>query len=183
MSQTLENLGPYASYQYPAIVGMKADSMFDNVDTFACDDEEGIDFGVVVSSETTGTIRVKTGGGVEHVRGMALHDHIIGSRGGYMKYDAVSTLTRGRLWARVSDPEGIEDGVQVSYDEETGEVAVAGTKLPNATFRSKAVSLPDASQVVWATGIMTYAAIVELHHPFPVAASASPPVTNGGTNG
>jgi hypothetical protein len=172
MSQTLENLGPYQYYQYPAMVGMKADSMFDNVDSFACG-ATSIPFGVVVSSNPANGIIIRPGGTVPNVRGISLHDHLVGSRGHYWEYDAVSTLTRGRVWAKIKAGEAItnmRDGLAVFYDTATGEITATGTRLPNAVFRSNAIALPDAAQVVWATGAMQYSAIVELHHPNPPTA-------------
>jgi hypothetical protein len=88
------------------------------------------------------------------------------SHEGYLRFDPVSTLTRGRVWAHVRNPARIEDGVAVRYDPATGEVqAVGGLAVPNARFRSIALSLPDAAAVMqWAGGTLTYGAVVELHH-------------------
>jgi hypothetical protein len=160
------------------MIGMKADSMDDNVDTFAA--AAPIPVGVVVSRVAPADMKVQAGGAA--MVGIALHDHIIGSRGGYLQYDAVSVLTRGRVWAKVSDATNVEDGTYVHYDPATGMVAAGtGTKLINAVFRSKAVPLPDVNQVVWGDGTSPLGAIVELHYPFAdqaatttAAAEASP---------
>ena len=173
MSQSVSNLGPYGIYQYPAIIGMKADSMEDNVDTLACD-ADTIAFGVVVGFSEQGTQKIRTGG--ERPRGISVHDHLVGSRMSYHRYEPVSTLTRGRVWAKVSNATGVEDGAAVHYNETTGEVAASGgSALLNAVFRSGAISLPDAAQTAWGAGAMSLGAVVELHYPF-----AEPAEGNGG---
>jgi hypothetical protein len=166
MSQSV-TAGPYHAYQGQAIIGMKADSMDDNVDTFAA--AAPIPVGVVVSRVAAFDMKVQAGGTA--MVGIALHDHIIGSRGGYIQYDAVSVLTRGRVWAKVKDATNVEDGVYVHYDPATGEVGTTGTKLVNAVFRSKAVPLPDVNEVVWGDGTSPLGAIVELHYPLADPAS------------
>jgi hypothetical protein len=83
------------------------------------------------------------------------------------------------VWARVKDDaaaDAIDDGAAVSYDATTGEVSSTGTALPNAVFRSKAVAIANAAEVMFLTGGTVKAAVVELHHPFPGAAG-------GGGNG
>src|SRR3954464_13846056 len=166
MSQTITG-GPYNAYQSQAMIGMKADSMDDNVDTFAA--AAPIPVGVVVSRVAPADMKVQAGGAA--MVGIALHDHIIGSRGGYLQYDAVSVLTRGRVWAKVSSATNVADGVYVHYDPATGEVGTTGTKLVNAVFRSAAVSLPDVNEVVWGDGLTSLGAIVELHYPLADPAS------------
>jgi hypothetical protein len=160
MSQTITG-APYSAYQSQAMVGMKADSMDDNVDTFAA--SAPIPIGVVVSRTAAFAQTVQAGGTAQV--GIALHDHTIGSRGGYIQYDAVSVLTRGRVWAKLSSATNVDDGVYVHYNPVDGVCAASGTKLLNAVFRSKAASLPDATQAVWGTGVTTLAAVVELHYP------------------
>jgi hypothetical protein len=166
MSQTITG-APYSAYQSQAMIGMKADSMDDNVDTFAA--AAPIPVGVVVSRVAPFDLKVQAGGTA--MVGIALHDHTIGSRGGYIQYDAVSVLTRGRCWVRLSSATNVDDGVYVHYNPADGTCAATGTKLLNAVFRSKAASLPDASQVVWGSGVTTLGAVVELHYPLADPAS------------
>src|SRR4051812_933419 len=165
MSQTV-TAGPYNAYQSQAMIGMKADSMDDNVDTFAA--AAPIPFGVVVSRVSTANLKVQKGGTA--FVGIAIHDHIIGSRAGYIQYDAVSVLTRGRVWAKLKSAVNVQDGAYVGFDATTGEVsawpAPGGTKLLNAVFRSASASLPDAAQVIWGDGTTSLGAVVELHYPF-----------------
>lgn len=158
----------FTTYQPPAIIGMKADSMDDNVDTFAAN--SAIPFGVVVGRTGAGLKTIGAGGSA--VVGIAIHDHTVGSRQTYTQYDAVSVLTRGRVWARVSsgDQAACADGVVCNYRTADGTVtpsAVAAgiVALPHAVFRSAAVQLPDTEQVVWGTGVLTWAAVVEMHYP------------------
>jgi hypothetical protein len=164
----------YDQLQPIAFVGMKVDSMEDNVESWAA--EGDIPFGCVCNfADATvggrGTRKVSINNTpVGPVAGIALHDHVIGTYGpGYRLYDAVSVLTRGRVWAAV-DPVAapIQEGEPVSYMPTTGFVTVgaAGGALviPNATFRSKAYSVPP----IWPsnTAGASIIAIVELHYPF-----------------
>ena len=78
--------------------------------------------------------------------GIALHDHLIGSRAGYHQYDAVSVLTRGKAWCQVAPgaEAPIDDGIYVGFDPATGMVnSTGGAVLPNAVFRSKAIAVYD----------------------------------------
>ena len=135
MSQSVTH-GPYSVYQSQAMIGMKADSMNDNVDTFAA--AAPIPFGVAVGRVAPFDMKVQAGGTA--FVGVAIHDHIIGSRGGYLQYDAVSVLTRGRCWVRLNDPLNVADGVYAHFDPATGEFYAAaggpGIKMINAVFRS-----------------------------------------------
>lgn len=157
--------GPYTPYQGYAIPGMKADSMFDNVDSYSA--RAAINFGVVVGS--TGTT-IKVGASNTNMKGIALHDHLIGSRGGYNENDAVSVLTRGRAWARVAGAgTGIADGAKV-FVTTAGLVqatnAGGGVEMPNAKFRGPTVALGSAADVVWGgTAGNVNCAVVELHDP------------------
>jgi hypothetical protein len=153
----------YAMYMQRALPGMKGDSMDDNVDTFACG-PTSFGFGLVVGRTAPHLLTVMMGG--PDPVGLSLHDHTIASRGGYTQYDAVSVLTRGRAWCQVTvGAEGpIDDGIYVSYDPATGMVSsAAGTALPNAVFRSKAVPFYDINYVN-----STFIALVEMHYPLAV---------------
>ena len=79
----------------------------------------------------------------------------------------------------MSDATNVDDGVYVHFNPADGTVnAGTGTKILNAVFRSKAVSLPDVNEVVWGDGTLTLGAIVELHYPF-----ADPAATVAGALG
>jgi hypothetical protein len=162
MSQSV-TYDPYGYYMPQAFVGMKADSMFDNVDTHPCG-EEPIDFGVVVGKVSADTNGIGPGAGIRVV-GIAIHDHLVGSRERFHHFDAVNVLTRGRVWAKVKEGEedNIADGDPVHFDPETGEVGASGTPMSNAVFRSKHIVVPP----VWphATLGSGLAAVVELHYP------------------
>lgn len=154
---------PYAVYMPPAFRGMKADSMDDNVDTFAA--AATITFGTVVGRSAANALTVQAGKGSGHV-GVALHDHIIASRGGYQATDAVSVLTRGRAWCWVSAAAtaALLDGKPVFADDATGrvqDVATGGTQVQHAVFRSGTVSVP----AIDGSGNVNIA-MVELHYPF-----------------
>ena len=156
---------PYQMYLQPAFAGMKGDSSEDQVDTFACSDRP-IPFGVVVGRTAPHLLTIMPGG--PDLVGVALHDHIIASRGGYTQFDAVSVMTRGRVWCQVTDDAGadaIDDGIYVMYDPTNGFVSsTAGTVVPNAVFKGKAIDVYDITYTA-----TTKIALVELHYPFAVA--------------
>jgi hypothetical protein len=152
----------YAMYLQPAYAGMKGDSMDDNVDTFAASADIG--FGVAVCRTAPHELTITQGGAADIV-GIALHDHLTASRGQYMQGDAVSVLTRGRAWCHVTpaDASAVEDGIYVMYDPATGMVGIAGTAIPNAVFRSKAIDVYDITYTT-----TTPIALVEMHYPLAV---------------
>ena len=152
--------GPYASYMAPAFIGMKADSMDDNVDTFAA--SAAINVGIAVQRTAAGAITVKAGAASAALFvGVSLHDHVIGYTGNYRQYDAVSTLTRGRVWVAVDDPTAIVDGAACKVTAATGAFNTTGTiAITNAVFRSGPI---DLLNVDWTT--FTKGAVVELHYP------------------
>lgn len=152
--------GVYASYMAPAFIGMKADSMDDNVDTFACG-ASNVNLGVAVKRTAASALTVTNGGDAALCVGIALHDHIVGFYGSYRQYDAVSVLTRGRAWVAVSSGAGVADGVIAKADASTGQFNTTGVPVPNAVFRSAAIALLNVDGVTTTLG-----AVVELHSPW-----------------
>lgn len=141
----------YDGRQDVAFAGMKADSRFDTVETFAA--ETDIPFGVVVTIGTKPT-QAKLGGA--KAVGIALHTHTKAIGVDYAQYDAVSVLTRGVAWCKVKGEEAVTERGAVQFDAATGEVSdSAGTALTNAIFRSGVVTLKDKTKI----------ALVELHAP------------------
>jgi len=162
---------PYSTYQYPAFVGMKEDSMDDNVDTFACG-PSAVGVGVAVQRTAANAITIKNGASATLGVGVALHDHTVGywgtwpqlftaPSGQYQPTQPVSVLTRGRCWVAVSDATGVADGVACKADATTGQFNTTGVAVTNAVFRSSAINLLN---VDWTT--FTLAAVVELHSPW-----------------
>jgi len=152
--------GPYANYMAPAFIGMKADSMNDNVDTFAA--STLIPVGVAVQRTAAGALTTKAGAASAALFvGVSLHDHMAGYNGGYRTGDAVSVLTRGRAWVLVDDPTAVIDGAACKVTAATGAFNTTGTiAVTNAVFRSGAI---DLLNVDWTT--YTKGAVVELHYP------------------
>lgn len=150
---------PYSTYMAPAFVGMKEDSMDDNVDTFACGNAN-VDIGVAVQRTAANAITVKNGASATCV-GVALHDHVVGYWGAYQPTQAVSVLTRGRAWVALSDGTGVADGVIAKADATTGKFNTTGVVLNNAVFRSGPINLLNIDGVT-----TTLAAAVELHSPW-----------------
>lgn len=134
-----------------AFAGMKGDSRFDTVETFAA--ETDIPFGAVVTVGTKPN-QAKLGG--SKAVGIALHTHTKAMNTTYTKFDAVSVLTRGVAWCKVKGEETITERGAVQFDVATGEVSdSAGTALTNAIFRSGVIATKDGSKI----------ALVELHAP------------------
>lgn len=124
----------YDDRQAVAFAGMKADSGYDRVETFAAETE--IPFGAVVTVGTKPS-QAKLGGTA--AVGVALHSHTVPKA--YQQYDAVSVMTRGLVWCAVKGDETVTDRGAVQFDPATGLVSDrAGTKLNNAIFRSGVVS-------------------------------------------
>jgi len=163
MSQTITGPVPYnAPYFYAqAMPGMKADSMDDNVESWACG-AAPIGFGLICGRTATGAMTIIPGGPAPLLIGASIHDHVIASRGGYTQYDAVSILTRGRVWCVVDVATGVADGAPVFYSAATGAVNNTNTNvaLVNAVFRSGV-----ASVFALLGGAPATVAIVEMHYP------------------
>jgi len=152
--------GTYSNYMAPAFIGMKADSMDDNVDTFACG-ATAIPVGIAVKRTAAGAQTIAPGASATLGVGVALHDHIISYYGGYRQYDAVSVLTRGRAWVGLADGTGVADGAAAKADPTTGLFSTTGTlAVTNAVFRSGPINLLNIDGVTTTLG-----AVVELHYP------------------
>jgi hypothetical protein len=154
----------YAPYSGPTFYsvgfpGMKSTAMEDQVDTWAA--AGAIPFGVVVTKVSAQEIQCQAGVAGTAI-GISLHDHLVAVYGGYLQYQAVSVMTRGRVWAAVDDAgAGIKNGVPVNYNPLTGKVTAAtGTALTNAVFRTtvqQSYNILDGSTINIAD--------VELHYP------------------
>lgn len=168
MSFSLTN-NPYSNYQAPAFVGMKEDSMDDNVDTFAAGGDVGV--GIAVKRTGASAMTVQPGAAAGLTVGVSLADQITNYWGtwpqlyaapttGYKSTMAVSVLTRGRAWVAVSSGTGVVDGAAACADPATGQFNTTGTPVTNAVFRSQAIALYNADFTS-----STLAAVVELHNP------------------
>lgn len=145
----------YEDYMAIAAPGMKADSGFDRVESFAA--SAHVPFGVVVVKDGDG-VKVKPGNTAPRGISLSTHALIEHPDGGYKATDAVSVMTRGLCWARVTDGGTVTEDGPVSAAAD-GTVADAGTAIPNAIFRSKAHTVTIAGK----TAVI---AKVELHNPF-----------------
>jgi len=128
---------------YPAMPGMIADSMFTDKVTVPCG-ATAQPFGTLVASvPATGASVLPIG--TNPIEGIAIHEHLVGGRrvaqNGYVQYDAISVMRRGRIWALASGA-CTKDAV-AKYDPATGMFADAGTATaPNAKFLSANLSIP-----------------------------------------
>lgn len=150
----------------PAMPGMIADLAFTDKIVVPCG-ASPTPFGSVVAYVTaTGISALPIG--TNPVAGIAIMDHQVAGRRtatgaqqtGYVQYDAMSVMRRGRIWARASGA-CTKDAV-AKYDPATGLFADAGTgTLANAKFMSANLSIPgllsgDAAEII---------VLVELHSP------------------
>lgn len=153
-----------ANFEYPpAFAGMIADDMFTDKATVPCGAAPQ-PFGTVVATVTgTGVSALPVGTNI--IEGIAIHDHRFAGRltypvqDGYVQYDAISVMRRGRIWARASGA-CTKDAV-AKYDPATGIFADAGTAtLPQAKFLSANLTIPGidgGSQII---------VLLEVHSPF-----------------
>lgn len=138
-----------------AVAGMKADAGFDRVESFAA--ASAIGFGLLIGVDANGAA---VPGGGTRLAGISLQDHT--KPGGYSQYDMVSTMTKGLVWAQVSDGGAVTNGGPVQYAANGTVGNAAGTAIPNAVFRSDAETLQDGTVI----------AKVELAAPFATAPAA-----------
>ncbi len=148
----------YENYQQPAFAGMKGDAGDDRVESFPVG-AAGLGLGLVAGTDANGIL--VPGAGTQ-VRGISLHSHTI-TGPGYVQYDCASMMTKGHVWAQVAPAGAVTEDGPVSFNA-AGQVADAGTALPNAVFRSEAI------EVTGVDGAVSTIALVELHNPFATAA-------------
>lgn len=121
----------------PAIAGLLADSGFTDKITVPCG-ATAQPFGTVVAAvATTGISVLPVATNV--LQGIAIYDATLAGRhdvqDGYKQFDAISTLRRGRIWARASGT-CTKDAV-AKFNPATGIFADAGASTyPNARFLS-----------------------------------------------
>jgi hypothetical protein len=121
----------------PAVPGLLADSGFTDKITVPCGAAAHA-FGTVVAAVAATGVSVRPIG-TNVLQGIAIYDATLAGRhnaqDGYVQYDAISTLRRGRIWARASGT-CTKDAV-AKFDPATGVFADAGTATyPNARFLS-----------------------------------------------
>jgi hypothetical protein len=158
----MENVAYDANYDLPpGFPGLIYDSMFTDKVTVPAGNfnhKFGTAVGIVpatgVSVLPVGTTPV----------GIAIHDHNKSggyvTQDGYVQYDAMAVMSRGRIWAAAGGACTKEGPAR--YDPATGVFSDAGTAIfPGARFKSSAVTVVgimpgDAAQSI---------VIVELGHP------------------
>lgn len=146
----------------PAFAGMIADAMFTDKVTVPAGTTHP--FGTVIASVTaTGVSALPVGTNV--IEGVAIHEQQLGSRrggiDGYVQYDAISVMRRGRVWGRASGA-CTKDAV-AKYDPATGIFADAGTgTLPNARFLSANLTIPAVQA---GTDTSHQVVLLEIHAP------------------
>lgn len=122
----------YDPFQQKAFAGMKGDSRYDLVESFAA--ESAVPFGTIVTQGTKIT-QVKLGGTVPV--GIALHSHAV--VGEYAQFDAVSVLRQGVAWCVAKEGETLTAGSAVKFDPATGKLTQNGTAFPNAVLKTDVI--------------------------------------------
>lgn len=151
----------YEDRMQPGFAGMKVDSGDDRVESFPVG-AAGLGLGLVCGTDANGVL--VPGAGTK-IRGVSLHSHFaMTGQNAYLQYDCASTMTRGLAWCRVTTGGTVTKDGPVSFAAD-GTVSDAGTALPNAIFRSEAITITSPDQVIVA---------VELHNPFAVPAATTP---------
>lgn len=100
----------YDDYLDPAFAGMKADSGFDRVESYAVA-ADGLTAGVIVGIDANGA--AVAGKGTKAV-GVVIHSHtpLIP----YKQGDCVSVMTRGLCWVKVAAGKTVAKGEAVKFD-------------------------------------------------------------------
>lgn len=149
MALTPTTYTPGVDTHAPAIPGMLADNMFTDKGTVPCG-SSAVQFGTVVAtSPTTGisVLPIPTAGtppAASGLQGIAIHDHAYAGsftqQNGYIQFDAISVLARGRIWALASGT-CTRDG-PARFDPANGTFSDTGTiTYPNAKFITGAINL------------------------------------------
>lgn len=119
----------YDDYLDPAFAGMKADSGFDRVESYAVA-ADGLTAGVIVGVDANGA--AVAGKGTKAV-GVVIHSHtpLIP----YKQGDCVSVMTRGLCWVKVAAGKTVAKGEAVKFNA-VGLLDNAATdSLKNAVIR------------------------------------------------
>lgn len=133
----------------PAFAGMIADSMFTDKVSIPCGTTPVL-FGAGVFADPNGRSVAPAALSATVIwQGVAIHDHnlsgrwlpgVTGANDGYVQYDSIAVMKRGRIWARASGA-CTKDAV-AKFDVATGLFADAGTgTVPNARFLTANISI------------------------------------------
>lgn len=135
----------YDDYQDVALAGMKADSGFDRVESFAAGGD--IPFGVVVSRKSSDSATVVEAG-ADEIRGVSVHSHAVpGAQ--YVEGEAVSVMTRGVIWGRVAAGQTPVEGTLASVDASgLFQAEGVGADYPNAVFRGAKQTITEGDDSV-----------------------------------
>lgn len=115
-----------------AFAGMKADMGDDRVESHPAD--ENIPFGYSVWQVTDGGAVSKSNTGARKPIGIAVHSHAV-TGNGYRKYDSVSVMTRGLIWAVADIDRMPQAGTQARADADSGKITNNGVEIKNAVIR------------------------------------------------
>ena len=146
-------------YMPPAFAGQLADLQFTSKETHPCG-TNAVAFGCAVTPASDGKVQV---GGAGTGGGIAIHDHTVAgiyNANEYRRYDAVSVLRRGRIWAKATGT--CTKGGVAKFDATTGVFSDGGANtLKNARFRTAKISSANNLPGESAQELV----LVELHDP------------------
>ncbi len=148
MSQT-----SYNAEQGIALAGMKADSRFDEVESFAAESAVAFGLGVIAGTDPAKQVKVAAAVG-DTFRGIALHTNKAQTVAGVSQYDdkdTVSVMRKGVAWVPVTDPVTIDGAAYVDLVTNTGYFTGAATAnltvTIDAIFRSNKNSATGLAKV------------------------------------
>lgn len=157
----------HATDMAPAFAGMIADAMFTDKVSVPCGSAPQ-PFGTVVAYvEATGASALPVG--ANPVAGIAIHEQQTGSRrnqtDGYVQYESMSVMRRGRIWARASGT--CTKGAPAGYDPATGMLTnvAAGPPAMVALTNAKFLTANLTVGAVEPGGPTQSIVLVELHSP------------------
>lgn len=144
----------YSLNMAEAFAGMKVDSMFDHVESFAANAEIAFGLGLKADGTDPDNIVDIVNDPGDTFRGISLHQH--NEDGKYNQYDTVNVLRKGKAWVEVSATVATDQPAYV--DVATGKfTATAGGNLAtNGVFRSSRT---------YSGGAVRNIAIVEINLP------------------
>jgi len=90
----------YSQYMASAFAGMKVNTQFDHVESFATSEDVAFGLGVRANSTNPGTVVDLVANAADVFRGIALHVH--NESGLYIAKDTASILRRGGAWVEVN---------------------------------------------------------------------------------
>ena len=129
MAQTSYDLN-----QRIAFAGLKVDSEFDTVESFAASEEIQFGYGLRANSSDPANVVDRVANAADVFRGISLHQH--NAYGKYNDTDTVNTLRRGKAWVQVNANVAVDAAAYVDPADGKFTSNAVGTVATGGTFRS-----------------------------------------------